>query len=154
MCFKISNTYTCAHPMTESSWIPADVLECPAAVRRRNGTVERCGDGAGIFVNVFIYRGLCDACWSVDWLVYNGWGCCRCSEEMEDGAERCADRDCGHEVCGECHARYDCDCPNCGTEIRQDENWCPTCSTLVVPAQPSIYSHHSAVNPQPRLQYM
>lgn len=132
MCFKISYNYECTHPMTSSSWEPPDVCQCPAAVQS-DGTVQRCGTGGGtgIHVHVLIYRSVCAACWSAEWLTYHGWGCCQCSEEMEEGATMCADEDCRHEVCDGCHARYDCDCPNCGTEIRQNENWCPTCSFLV-----------------------
>ncbi|TLD04025.1 hypothetical protein PgNI_11461 [Pyricularia grisea] len=88
MCFTTSSTYKCSHPITQS-WTPPDVHQCPEAMHSRllnsDGTVQRCGGGAGNYVNVFIYRGLCDACWSVEWLVGHGWGCCQCSEEMEEG---------------------------------------------------------------------
>ncbi|TLS26331.1 hypothetical protein PpBr36_04701 [Pyricularia pennisetigena] len=152
MCIKITSVYACTHPMSESSWEPANVLDCPAAARsrvlNRDGTVQRCGAGRGNYENFYVYRATCDDCWSTQWLIYHGWLCCQCINEMEPNATKCASETCGHEVCDECHARYDCDCSNCGAEINQDENWCTACGFLAVPPHPSLCHNHPIVTSQ------
>lgn len=111
MCQLRKETYTCGHPVAQSTWEPEDVEKCEYAVATGkidvNGNLQRCS-GADYSTATFNTQGHCG---KRDCLVkvYKklGWKCHECQHPNPGGDDDVCQGCEVHKVCNSCDPGWD-----------------------------------------------